>query len=109
REQSPTLGRFMSPDPLFFQAPMPVDPQRFNLYTYARNNPITVTDPRGESIELTGDEEERKKQLAAWRSLVGAKAGQYLYDNTYTDSDGKTGHYTGTYTNGPDGNGPAVE
>src|SRR5207237_8664310 len=31
REQSPTLGRFMSPDPLFFQAPLPVDPQPLNL------------------------------------------------------------------------------
>jgi RHS repeat-associated protein len=48
-------GRFLSTDPLFFQASMLADPQRFNLYTYARNNPLKYVDPSGERIVLGGD------------------------------------------------------
>jgi RHS repeat-associated protein len=96
------LGRFTSADPIHFQASMLRDPQRFNLYAYVRNNPLKLVDPKGESIELTGDEKERKKTLEALKSQVGSKAGTYLYDNT----DQKTGkHYVGIYTNGPDGKG----
>ena len=70
-----TMGRFMQPDPVFFQTSMLSDPQRFNLYAYVRNNPLALVDPTGESIELTGDEQQRQKQLQAAQSSVGAKAG----------------------------------
>lgn len=42
-----TTGRFMSPDPsgLLFQKPE--DPQSWNLYAYARNNPLINVDPTG--------------------------------------------------------------
>jgi len=107
------LGRFMSPDPIFFQASMLTDPQRWNQYAYVRNNPLILIDPTGEAIELTGDEEERKKQLKALQSAVGQQAGQYLYQNavTTTDANGNTTtkYYVGIYTNGPDGKGPAFE
>jgi RHS repeat-associated protein len=33
------FGRFMSPDPVFMHALRVIDPQRLNLYAYARNNP----------------------------------------------------------------------
>jgi RHS repeat-associated protein len=39
-----TAARFCSADPLGGQ---PGDPQSWNRYAYARNNPITVTDPGG--------------------------------------------------------------
>jgi RHS repeat-associated protein len=69
------LGRFTSPDPIFFQKEMLRDPQRFNLYGYVRNNPLSATDPTGETIQLTGDtDDERKKQLAAIQSAVGKNA-----------------------------------
>lgn len=69
------LGRFSSPDPIFFQKEMLLDPQRFNLYGYVRNNPLSATDPTGETIQLTGDtDDERKKQLAAIQSAVGKNA-----------------------------------
>jgi RHS repeat-associated protein len=55
RYDSSNTGRFMSPDPLFFQASMQIDPQRFNLYAYARNNPLKWTDPSGERLFLKGD------------------------------------------------------
>jgi RHS repeat-associated protein len=62
---SAAQGRFTSPDPVFFQAGMLTDPQRFNLYAYVRNNPLRYVDPKGEAIELTGTDEERAKKLAA--------------------------------------------
>jgi RHS repeat-associated protein len=47
-------GRFTSTDPLYFQFMMAIDPQRFNLYTYARNNPLKFVDPDGEKIYVRG-------------------------------------------------------
>ncbi|HXY78887.1 MAG TPA: RHS repeat-associated core domain-containing protein [Candidatus Acidoferrales bacterium] len=46
------LGRFMQPDPIFFQTEMLADPQRFNQYAYVRNNPLALVDPKGEAIQL---------------------------------------------------------
>lgn len=77
------------------------DPQRFNLYGYVRNSPLTLIDPTGEAIELTGDENERAKELELLRKTVGNDAGAYLYENK--GEDGK--YYVGIYTNGPDGKG----
>jgi hypothetical protein len=44
---SNNTGRFLSPDPggLFYADP--TNPQSFNLYSYAQNNPLTNTDPTG--------------------------------------------------------------
>jgi RHS repeat-associated protein len=92
-------GRFTSPDPLFFQKEMMLDPQRFNLYAYVRNNPLKLVDPNGLAIELTGDEAERKRKLVLIRQAVGKEAGAYLYENKA--KDGK--YYVGIYNNGPDG------
>ena len=38
------LGRFVSPDSIVQN---PLDPQAFNRYAYARNNPVRYTDPTG--------------------------------------------------------------
>jgi RHS repeat-associated protein len=43
REYDPTLGRFLSVDPVLD----PTQPQQNNAYSYAWNNPITGTDPTG--------------------------------------------------------------
>jgi RHS repeat-associated protein len=101
RYYSSVQGRFTSADPVFFQAAMTIDPQRFNLYAYTRNNPLRFIDPEGEAIELEGDEEQRRQQLEAARLAVGKQAGTYLYENK--GKDGK--YYVGVYTNGPDGKG----
>ena len=94
-------GRFTSPDPLFIQEEMLIDPQRFNLYGFVRNTSLTLIDPTGEAIELTGDENERARKLQLLRKTVGNEAGAYLYENKA--KDGK--YYVGIYTNGPDGKG----
>jgi RHS repeat-associated protein len=45
-----TQGRFTSPDPLYYTATRPGDPQQFNLYSYVRNNPLIYTDPDGKDL-----------------------------------------------------------
>jgi RHS repeat-associated protein len=98
-------GRFTSADPIFFQKEMPADPQRFNLYAYVRNNPLKYIDPKGEAIELIGDEKQREAILEALKKALG-KAGAYLYVKPPT-KDGR--YFVGIYTNGPDGKGPAFD
>jgi RHS repeat-associated protein len=104
RYNASTMGRFMTPDPDMISKDRLADPQRWNMYAYVRNNPLRFTDSTGKSIELTGNDEERKKQLAALQKAAGQQAGKYLYENV----DKKTGkHYVGIYKNGPDGKGPS--
>jgi RHS repeat-associated protein len=44
-----TTGKFISQDPVFWNTPQQylVDPQQWNSYSYARNNPIVLSDPSG--------------------------------------------------------------
>jgi RHS repeat-associated protein len=49
------FGTFTSADPRFFQGSMLIDPQRFNLYGYARDNPLRWIDPSGERLMLQGN------------------------------------------------------
>ncbi|MFI5734775.1 RHS repeat domain-containing protein [Kribbella sp. NPDC051587] len=45
REYDPTIGKFISVDPVM----NPDDPQALNAYVYGNNNPITFSDPDGMS------------------------------------------------------------
>jgi RHS repeat-associated protein len=54
RYYSGAQARFASPDPGNAGASLG-DPQSWNAYVYARNNPIIYTDPTGKIIELCGD------------------------------------------------------
>jgi len=47
RYYASSMGRFMSPDPGWFFATNPSDPQSWNIYAYARNNPLSFVDPDG--------------------------------------------------------------
>ncbi len=49
RVYDPQLGRFLSPDPFITS---PNNPQNYNRYAYALNNPLKYTDPDGEWIHL---------------------------------------------------------
>jgi RHS repeat-associated protein len=47
RHHSSNLGRFMSPDPTPIMAQKLLDPQQWNMYSYARNNPLRLVDTNG--------------------------------------------------------------
>jgi RHS repeat-associated protein len=47
-----SLGRFMQTDPIWVKADRMLDPQRLNLYSYVRNNPLTLTDPSGMDVTM---------------------------------------------------------
>jgi RHS repeat-associated protein len=46
------IGRFTSTDPIHLKRDRLVDPQRLNLYVYARNNALKYIDPHGEDIRV---------------------------------------------------------
>ncbi|MEO8659375.1 MAG: RHS repeat-associated core domain-containing protein [Bryobacteraceae bacterium] len=49
---SSAQGRFTSVDPIWVTMERLMDPQRLNLYSYARNNPLRFIDPDGMDITL---------------------------------------------------------
>jgi RHS repeat-associated protein len=109
RYYASSMGRFLSPDRFFFQKEMLEDPQRFNLYSYARNNPLVMIDPSGEAIQLSNDADQRAAQMSALCGVVGSTGCSYLYANavTSTDKDGnqQTNYYLGILSGGPSGSG----
>ena len=70
-----SLGRFMTPDPLYIEAHRLADPQRLNLYAYARNNPVTLTDPNGLDVALNCDNKQNCQK--AVDSLNNRKGAQF--------------------------------
>jgi RHS repeat-associated protein len=52
RFNSSTMGRFMSPD-AFYKDSHVGDPQSWNKYAYARNNPLRYVDPTGENATIS--------------------------------------------------------
>jgi RHS repeat-associated protein len=80
-------GRFTSPDTYKIVAEVQAEtdpekakamlvrylmqPQQWNQYPYAVNNPLKYIDPTGEIVELTGTEEEQKAALARIRAMLG--------------------------------------
>ncbi|MFV0387896.1 MAG: RHS repeat domain-containing protein [Pyrinomonadaceae bacterium] len=58
RMYSSRLGRFSSPDPIFISAKQAVNPQIWNLYSYAANSPLNSTDPTGMTIIQLGRSDE---------------------------------------------------
>src|ERR1700739_1579081 len=47
RYSGSSMGRFLAPDPSGLLAQKPQNPQSWNLYTYALNNPLINLDPTG--------------------------------------------------------------
>jgi len=47
RKYSPTLGRWMTPDPSGMAAASPSNPQTWNMYAYVLNNPTSLVDTSG--------------------------------------------------------------
>ena len=53
-----SLGRFMSPDSTAYVKP--INPQSWNLYAYARNNPLLYVDPTGNTVSLANCQDKNK-------------------------------------------------
>ena len=62
-------GRFASIDPIGLTTSRVVDPQRLNLYSYSRNNPLTFLDPTGENLAFANKDSE--KAFAEYCSAPG--------------------------------------
>ncbi|MBV6496990.1 MAG: RHS repeat-associated core domain-containing protein [Acidobacteria bacterium ACB1] len=82
RMYSSKLGRYLSPDPLFFVPERVFSPQQFNAYVYVGNNPLTSVDPDGERplplgkkavTNLKNKVKEIKKQLNEDKGNQGLK------------------------------------
>jgi RHS repeat-associated protein/uncharacterized repeat protein (TIGR01451 family) len=77
RWYDPTIGRFLSEDPVLGA----------NLYAYVNNDPINYTDPTGAmaateyGIVSSGDDE--RAEAAAAPSATESSAGKYLFDSWY--------------------------
>lgn len=63
RYYSSSQGRFNSPDPIVISDRQTLNPQLWNLYNYAGNNPLAYTDPTGmERVRLGQHTDEQIKQ-----------------------------------------------
>ena len=86
RYYTAAIGRFTSVDKPFLDQNR-INPQSWNLLTYARNNPLKFIDPSGNVVELLGDEEQRKRELDILQKTVDTKAGAQLYVDEVKDGD----------------------
>jgi len=80
-------GRFTSVDRIMVNDERLTDPQRFNLYAYARNNPLKFTDPNGDDI-VENIDKKYKKRYEQWKSqLLSTKEGQRLWNKFTNDQN----------------------
>jgi RHS repeat-associated protein len=56
RYYASTTGRFMTPDPVGIMKQKLRDPQQWNMYAYARNNPLRFMDPTGMYVANCGSD-----------------------------------------------------
>jgi RHS repeat-associated protein len=77
-------GRFTSPDqPLLDQNPL--DPQSWNLYTYARNSPLRYVDPTGQAFCSYGSGSAPEGGPATTEKACTGGGGTWVYQPTDTD------------------------
>ena len=77
-----TQGRFTGAD-AFFKDSAVADPQSWNKYAYARNNPLKYVDPEGEKATVTIVTDEKKKTGTI---TINATIAVYAMDGSQLDS-----------------------
>jgi RHS repeat-associated protein len=83
---SSAQGRFSGPDPIFIHPDRLTNPQRLNLYVYARNNPLRYVDPSGLddiTYDQAGSEIDRQKQ-SKWHNFWYGDTWKLHADNGQT-------------------------
>jgi RHS repeat-associated protein len=72
------IGRFTTTDPVYTWRENLVDPQRWNRYAYARNNPLRYTDPDGKEIALAANlsKGDAKFIVSALTQIAGRPSGR---------------------------------
>jgi hypothetical protein len=72
-----------------------IDPQRLNLYAYARSNPLKFVDPNGTDVAITAkNEEEARKRFATFQ--LGLRAEDRKHAQFFV-GDGKNGYKKGQF------------
>ncbi len=94
RYYAPSMGRFMTPDPLFISPDRLVDPQSLNLYGYVRGNPVSLTDPTGldfyllcQSADHSGCGQEQNGSSTVWVQGTTSN-GHFTPDRIANDDNG---------------------
>jgi RHS repeat-associated protein len=97
RRQSPSQGRWISPDPAGLGAVSLANPQSWNRYAYVNNNPLALTDPAGLST--------RRHRAHGMKDPVDPIAKEPTDDNDDDDDDDDDDDSSGgcTTTTGSDG------
>lgn len=75
RYYSPGLGRFVQPDPKIMSRQRMFDPQQWNMYSYSRNNPTSMTDPDGKEVVFANADQAKMGIRAATRGLPADQRG----------------------------------
>ena len=108
RYYASSMGRFMTPDPSGLAYASIANPQSFNLYSYAQNNPLKYTDPTG-LFCYYGD-----TGGGAQQDADNADSSQWDYHSSQSecetaDENGNKGVWTNDDFTHPDANGDMVD
>ena len=115
RYYSSQQGRFTGPDPLLSSA-HPIDPQSWNRFTYAANNPLKFIDPLGLYIfdgQVSQEQqdafnnalEQARKNLAAYGTKYGTDSDEYKKAARALDAYGEKGVDNGVTVGAEEGAG----
>jgi RHS repeat-associated protein len=87
RYYNPAQGQFLSEDPVFWGKQNLADPQSFNIYSYANDNPISRSDPnglatiRGTASEVLSQLKSQLQSAAAFLASLSTSAGRTQFTN----------------------------
>ena len=76
RYYDPTIGRFISPDPIIQNF---TNPQNFNRYSYCLNNPLKYIDPSGNIVDIYGI---NPAEISGWSAEEDYYYSMYLNANS---------------------------